>query len=117
MQAAGARAGRQIFLTIDDVHALQTESDMIAVVSAELQRGAVNVKSAYNAAAVLVDGIEPQYQDIRTIEVDRGRLFNDLDEREARRVAIVGFDATTQLFSTRQSIGETVHVNGIRSEE
>src|SRR5512132_3853810 len=68
MQAGGERAGRQILLTVDDVHALQTESDMIAVVSAELQRGAVSVKSAYNAASILVDGIEPQYQDIRTIE-------------------------------------------------
>jgi putative ABC transport system permease protein len=113
LQAGGERAGRQILLTMDDVHALQTESRMIAVVSAELQRGAMSVKSAYNAAAILVDGIEPQYQDIRTVEVDRGRLFNDADEREARRVAIVGFDATTQLFSTRRSIGESIQLNGI----
>jgi putative ABC transport system permease protein len=113
LQAGGERAGRQILLTVDDVHALQTESTMIAVVSAELQRGAVSAKSAYNAAAILVDGIEPQYQDIRTVEVDRGRLFNDIDEREARRVAIVGFDATTQLFASRPSIGETIRLNGI----
>jgi putative ABC transport system permease protein len=113
LQAGGERAGRQILLTMDDVHALQTESRMIAVVSAELQRGAMSVKSAYNAAAILVDGIEPQYQDIRTVEVDSGRLFNDADEREARRVAIVGFDATTQLFSTRRSIGESIQLNGI----
>ena len=113
MQAGGERAGRQILLTPDDVHALQTESNMIAVVSAELQRGAVSVKSAYNAAAILVDGIEPQYQDIRTIEVDRGRLFSDADQREARRVALVGFDATTQLFASRKSIGETIQLNGI----
>jgi putative ABC transport system permease protein len=39
LQAGGERAGRQILLTMDDVHALQTESRMIAVVSAELQRG------------------------------------------------------------------------------
>jgi putative ABC transport system permease protein len=113
MQAGGERAGRQILLTADDVHALQTESNMISVVSAELQRGAVSVKSAYNAAAILVDGIEPQYQDIRTIEVDRGRLFNEADERDARRVALVGFDATTQLFASRSSIGETIQLNGM----
>jgi putative ABC transport system permease protein len=71
------------------------------------------VKSAYNAAAILVDGVEPQYQDIRTIEVDRGRLFNEADEREARRVALVGFDATTQLFATRDSVGQTIQLNGL----
>src|SRR5215216_290162 len=46
-QAGGERAGRPIFLTIDDVRALERESDMLAVVSPELQRGAT-VKSLYN---------------------------------------------------------------------
>src|SRR5258706_8921444 len=42
MQAGGERAGRQVLLTVDDVRALQTESKMIAVVSAALQRGAMS---------------------------------------------------------------------------
>jgi putative ABC transport system permease protein len=86
---------------------------MIAVVSAEIQRGAINVKSAYNAAAPTIDGIEPQYQDIRTIDVDRGRRFNAPDEAGARRVAIVGFDLSTQLFASHNAIGETLYLNGI----
>lgn len=113
MQAGGERAGRQIWLTVEDVRALRTESTMIAVVSAELDRAAVSVKSAYNAAALRIDGIEPAYQDIRTIEADRGRLISEADERDARRVVVIGFDSTTQLFATRNSIGETVQLNGI----
>ena len=60
---------------------------MIAVVSPELQRGGVSVKSAYNAASLTVHGIEPQYQDIRTIDIERGRMFRFTDEeqRAARR--------------------------------
>ena len=112
-QAGGERAGRDIRLTVDDVHALQTESDMIAVVSAEINRGAMTVKSAYNNATITVDGIEPQYQDIRTIAVDRGRGFGDADEVEARRVAILGWDSDTQLFSNRNSLGETLTLNGV----
>jgi len=49
-QAGGERAGRQILLTLDDARALAAESSMIAVVSPELERSAVKVKSAYNAA-------------------------------------------------------------------
>ena len=113
MQAGGERAGRQIFLTVDDVQALQTQSNMIAVVSAEIQKGAVIVKSAYNNAAITVDGIEPQYQRIRTIEVDRGRNFSDADEAEARRVAILGWDSDAQLFAHRDSIGESIRLDGI----
>lgn len=113
MQAGGERAGRQVLLTVDDVLALQTQSNMIAVVSAEIQRGAINVRSSYNAGAITVDGIEPQYQEIRTIDVDRGRSFSAADESEARRVAILGSDSTKQLFATRDCIGETVQLNGI----
>src|SRR5262245_28421905 len=69
LQAGGERAGRQILLTLDDARAIAAESSMVAVVSPELTRGAVKVKSAYNAAAAQVTGIEPQYQDIRTIEL------------------------------------------------
>src|SRR5215207_11067416 len=46
-QAGGERAGRPILLTIDDVRALERESSMLAVVSPELQRGGVTVKSAF----------------------------------------------------------------------
>ena len=47
-------AGRQIFLTLDDARALAVESSMIAVVSPEVERGAVKAKSAYNAATARV---------------------------------------------------------------
>ncbi len=70
------------------------------------------MKSAYNAAALTVHGVEPQYQLIRTIDVDRGRAFRDTDNTQTLRVAIVGADATRQLFGDRNSIGATVQLNG-----
>ena len=112
-QAGGERAGRPILLTIDDVRALERESTMVAVASPELGRGGITAKSAYNAATLNVNGIEPQYQDIRTIEVDRGRLLRFTDNDAALRVAVIGLDATNQLFGTRDSIGQTVNLNGI----
>jgi putative ABC transport system permease protein len=111
MQAGGERAGRRLFLTVDDARALE-RSRMVAVVSCEINRG-LKVKSAYNAASLGVNGIEPQYQQIRTIELEKGRLFSFADEEEARRVAIIGADATKQLFGSRESIGEVVQINGL----
>src|SRR4051812_43189382 len=113
LQAGGERAGRRIFLTVDDARALAAESSMIAVVSPELQKNIVQVKSAFNAAALTVHGIEPQYQDIRTLDIERGRGFRFSDNDGALRVAIVGADATSQLFGTRDSIGQTVNLNGL----
>src|SRR5437868_14322669 len=89
LQAGGERAGREIRLTLDDARAIAAESSMIAVVSPELQRGAVSAKSSYNAASALVVGVEPPYQAIRTIELQYGRQFTWQDEQNVTRVAIV----------------------------
>ena len=113
LQAGGERAGRAILLTVGDARALERESSMLAVVSPEIQRNGLTVKSRYNAAALTVHGIEPQYQAIRTIDIERGRSFRFTDEQGALRVAIIGADATTQLFGARESIGETVQINGL----
>ncbi len=113
LQAGGERAGREIQLTLDDARALAAESSMVAVVSPELQRSAVRVKSSYNAAAAQVTGIEPQYQDIRTIELEYGRNFTFQDEEQVARVAIVGFDMAEQLFGKRHIVGEVMTLNGV----
>jgi putative ABC transport system permease protein len=112
-QAGGARAGRRIHLTTDDARAIQREARMVAVVSAELNRQGVRVKSAYNAAALTVDGIEPPYQAIRTIDIAAGRGLTFADEEGARRVALIGVDAASQLFGARPTIGQTLHLNGL----
>jgi putative ABC transport system permease protein len=113
MQAGGERAGRLVFLTLDDARALAAESSMVAVVSPELSRGGVRVKSAYNAATTNLNGVEPPYQDIRTIELEYGRNFNWQDEEQVARVAILGFDVAEQLFGKRNILGETVTFNAV----
>ena len=113
MQAGGERAGRRILLSVDDARALARDSGMVAVVSPEIQRGAIRVKSAFNAAALTVHGVEPDYQYVRTIDIEKGRGFRFTDEEGSHRVAVIGADAATQLFATRESIGQTVQLNGI----
>jgi len=113
LQAGGERAGREIELTLDDARAIAAESSMVAVVSPELERAAVKVKSAYNSATARVSGVEPQYQEIRTIELEYGRNFAWQDEQQVARIAIVGFDVCEQLFGKRSALGETVTLNGM----
>ena len=113
MQAGGERAGRVIRLDINDVHALRARSRLIEQASPELMRGGVSVKSAYNAASLQMSGIWPQFQTIRTIEVSHGRLINQADNAEGRRVVVIGREASTQLFADRDPIGEQLKLNGL----
>ncbi|MDP1572281.1 MAG: ABC transporter permease [Vicinamibacterales bacterium] len=113
IQAEGQRAGRRILLTIEDAEAIKRESPLVAVVSPEINRGGLQVKSAHNAAALSVHGIQPQYQEIRTIDIERGRAFGWPDEDAGRRVAVVGADAWQQLFGAREGLDQTVQINGL----
>jgi putative ABC transport system permease protein len=112
-QAGGERAGRVIRLTINDVHALKQRSRLIQSISPELARGGVNVKSRYNAAALQMSGVWPEFQAIRTIEVSDGRLINEPDNTQARRVVIIGREASKQLFADRNPVGEPLTLNGL----
>ena len=114
MQAGGERAGRRIFLTLDDARALAAESSMVAVVSPELQRGGVQVKSAYNAGALhgqrhraAVPG-HPHHRHRKRapVPVQRQRAAASRGDHSAptRR---------HNSSATRESIGEIVQLNGI----
>jgi len=113
LQAGGERAGRRIFLTEGDARAIAAESSLVAVVSPEIERPAVNVKSPYNAANVRLTGVEPQFQGIRTIEVEYGRTLSSSDESQVARVAVVGYDVADQLFGKRHILAETLSINGL----
>ena len=113
VQAGGERAGRQVFLAVDDARAVAAEASMVEVVSPELERGVVRAKSRYNAASVRVTGIEPPYQKIRTIELEYGRQFTWTDETQVARIAIVGYDMADQLYGKRQILDESLMLDGV----
>ncbi len=113
LQAGGERAGRRIFLTADDARAIAAQSRLVRVATPELQRRGLRVKSAYNAASPPLHGIEPGYQDIRTLDLESGRQLNWEDERGAHRVAILGDDIAKQLFRGRDPVGQPISINGM----
>jgi putative ABC transport system permease protein len=112
VQAGGERAGRRIHLTAEDARYLAQQSRLVDQISPEIEKS-LKVKSRYNAATVRVSGVEPPYQDIRTIELDYGRLMNWNDNEHVRRVAIIGFEMAEQLFGKRFILDETITLNGI----
>jgi putative ABC transport system permease protein len=112
-QAGGERAGRRIFLTADDARIIVEQSRLVRVASPEIQRSGLRIKSLYNASANMVHGIEPSYQDIRTLDIERGRQLNWDDEKAVLRVAVVGADVVKQLFADRHPLGQPITLNGL----
>jgi putative ABC transport system permease protein len=55
----------------------------------------------------------PAYQDFRSLKLESGRLITDEDEREGRRVVVLGSAARQQLFSGQPAVGSMISIKGI----
>jgi putative ABC transport system permease protein len=111
-QVGGRAAGREIRLNVDDAELIRDECYLIKNVSPELRRTIPEV-SQFNSANRGVVGMWPSYQDFRSLKVTEGRLITDDDEREGRRVLVLGSKANRQLFPGQPAIGATVLVKSV----
>src|SRR6266852_9272802 len=111
-QVGGRAAGREIQLNVDDAHLIQNECYQVKNVSPELRRSIPEV-SQFNSANRGVVGMWPSYQQFRSLLLSEGRLLTDEDEREARRVVILGDAARQQLFSGQPAVGTALSIKGV----
>lgn len=113
LQTDGFQAGRYIRLTFDDYLAVRRECPSLLRSSPEFQRGNLTSKTEINSGVFQIHGVYPEYQFIRTIELAKGRLMNDGDNDEARRVCILGDEVNEQLFKESDSLGKTVIIKNL----
>ena len=111
-QVGGRAAGREIQLNVDDAHLIQNECYLVKNVSPELRRSIPEV-SQFNSASRGVVGMWPSYQDFRSLLLAEGRLISDDDEREGRRVLVLGSKAYRQLFPGQPAVGAAVLVKSV----
>jgi len=111
-QAGGRAAGREIRLNVEDAELIRDECYLVKNVSPELRRTIPEV-SQFNSANRGVVGMWPSYQDFRSLKISEGRRITDDDEREGRRVLVLGSKAYRQLFPGQPGIGGTVLVKSV----
>ena len=113
MQAGGQRAGRRIRPKYDDIRDIRAECFLVDKVTCEMQTSTRAV-SQFNSGTFNTIGVEPLYAQMRTMPIAEGRFHNDEEEREARRVCVLGDNVRKQLFGERPSVlGAKVAINGL----
>jgi putative ABC transport system permease protein len=111
-QVGGRAAGREIHLSVDDADLIRDECYLVKNVSPELRRTIPEV-SQYNLANRGVVGMWPSYQDFRSLQISEGRPISADDEREGRRVLLLGSKAYRQLFPGQPAVGASVLVQSV----
>jgi putative ABC transport system permease protein len=110
--AEGSRAGRNIFLTLDDYFLLKERATYLLRLSPEIERS-LPVRSSLNNGTFNVHGVFPDYMEMRTIEVHRGgRVIHEGDNSNAQRVCILGDEVKSQLFGKARASSQTVTIGG-----
>jgi putative ABC transport system permease protein len=113
LQAGGERSGRRILLDLDDVQAIREGVPTVEAISPEVRRF-LPVSLGYRVRNYSVDGVHAAFGRIRGMDIDTGRFLSEDDVLHRRRVAVIGANLKTELFSGRSAVGSEIKINGVR---
>ena len=114
-QAGGQKAGTAVKFTLEDLDRLATNVPMLKRISpvAYQQATVANDTRSYNFN---ITGAYSNIARIQNVNLDMGRFFNDADMAQKARVAVIGSEAKTKLFSGAYAVGQKIRMNGIAFE-
>jgi putative ABC transport system permease protein len=107
------QSGRTWHFTYEDYLAIRGEARTLKNLSPVLNREDIRAVSDYGSTNGQVFGVAPEYNKIRNVPVGPGRWFNDEDNTETRRVAVVGWELLKNMFPDRPAVGSTILLNGL----
>ncbi len=111
MQAGGQRAGKKVTYEYEDVEAVRDEVPLVRAVSAESCSG-LGYKVGTRVVSIQTRGVELPYGQMRKLDVEDGRYFNEGDFLDHRRVLILGYKAAKKAFQGAPAVGQGVIIGG-----
>ncbi len=103
------------FLYYEDYEILASQFGSLAKISPVLQAN-YPVKYGNQTYAYSISAVTPDYLDIRSHSVEKGRNFNPNGKDADRQVAIIGSTVESDFFGSLSAIGKEIKINGIRFE-
>jgi len=110
----GLPRGRDIRITVDDVSMMRARIPSIGRISPEFIRRDIPIKYDKKKSIQDAVGIWPEYGPMRNIIPQvGGRVINDLDMLQKRRVVFIGDKLKDELFGDQDAIGEYILINSM----
>jgi putative ABC transport system permease protein len=92
-------------LTLDDAAAI-AQLENVAVIAPSQRARTQVIANGFNWNPQ-VEGVTPAYLAARDWEIARGRMFDETEERQARRVVVLGATVADELFPNVEPIGQS----------
>jgi putative ABC transport system permease protein len=109
--AGSYQSGQPYYLNYGDYFAIRDQSRFLRAVSPVLEREDIRAVSDYGSTNGQVFGVAPEYNQIRNTPIEPGRWFNDEDNSQHRRVAVVGWELLKNMFPGEPAVGSTILLN------
>lgn len=110
----GYKPGRKIQLTNEDVVHTTSNDKRIELRSAVYNTKESLILSYKNKhAGYLVRPAMPDHDQLENATVIEGRFINDIDQKEARKICVIGKPVKEELFGTNPAINKFIDVEGI----
>lgn len=110
--AGSARPGRQIELDRDDLERVAVATPSAQWVAGEVLDSWAIVRSEAHTRSNVVVGASPSIPRIKEMRAERGRLFDESDERQGRRVAVLGAALVPVFFPDADPVGSALRIEG-----
>ncbi len=111
MQAGGQRAGKKVSYEYEDVEAVRDEVPLVRAVSAE-SCSDFGYKIGTRVVSIQTRGVELPYGQMRKLDIEDGRYFNEGDFVDHRRVVILGYNAAKKAFQGAPAVGQSLSIGG-----
>jgi len=102
-------------LVLEDAEAIAAQVPSVGGVAPEVNRRLLLSHWNLNMNAMVV-GTTPDYEEIRSFYVDRGRFVNKTDLERSRRVAVIGTEIAQRLYKNKNPIGQTLRFQNLTFE-
>ncbi|MEJ8803645.1 ABC transporter permease [Pontibacter sp. H249] len=110
----GMSPGREIKLTNQDLQAIDRQvADLNMMAPRNRVMGEYTINYKKQNGSFQVFGAEPDFLTMNGEIAGRGRVLNEYDEREKRKVVVLGEQAAKVLFAEQNPVGEYVNIRGI----
>lgn len=111
----GFNKGRSWNIRNRDIEAIRSDVEGVDQVAPMIfgASGDKNVVFGVNSGTYQVKGVTPAYFQIEVQDLLYGRLLNEIDERERRKVCTIGESVNDALFHGNDPCGKYIRVNGL----
>jgi len=109
-----ASTAKQDYLSVEDMRAVQQQVPGVVAASPMLELHERIPLPGAKEQDILVLGVDPQYGDIRKLDVLAGRFFDQLDSQEHSKVAVVTEHLAKRVYGSQDAaVGQTLRISGL----